>query len=39
MTYTQLRRPPITWEILPEDFILPDDPRQNLSKNVIQNNY
>lgn len=29
MTYTQLRRPPITWEILPEDFILPDDPVEN----------
>ncbi len=29
MTYTQLRRPPITWEILPEDFILPDDPAEN----------
>jgi hypothetical protein len=29
MTYTQLRRPPITWEILPEDIILPDDPVEN----------
>lgn len=31
MTYTQLRRPlpPITWDILPEDFILPDDPVEN----------
>lgn len=29
MTYTQIRRPPITWEILPEDFILPDDPVDN----------
>lgn len=29
MTYTQLRRPPIAWEILPDDFILPDDPVDN----------
>lgn len=31
MTYTQLRQtlPSITWEILPEDFILPDDPVEN----------
>lgn len=31
MTYTQLRRPlpSITWDILPDDFILPDDPVDN----------
>ncbi len=31
MTYTQLRHPlpNITWEILPDDFILPDDPVDN----------
>jgi len=31
MTYTQIRRPllNITWDVLPDDFILPDDPVDN----------
>ncbi|NJL90238.1 MAG: hypothetical protein HC916_10935 [Coleofasciculaceae cyanobacterium SM2_1_6] len=29
MTLIQLHRPAITWEILPADFILPDDPVEN----------
>lgn len=31
MTYTKIRRPlpSITWDILPDDFILPDDPVDN----------